>query len=427
VATVAVTAAVVAAGTGALVVIRSGKGDVALKHPAGYTSPSVEPEERSGWGAGSDGATPSASPASPGTGTTSPTSRTATGAARPSAAADARLAVRGPFSCPSARSLTVKQALMQTLLIGVSGANLTGPSGLTDGPTPVGGIVVYDSSALTAFRSGVLRRIAGQSPPPLVAVDDEGGRVQRVDPLFGSLPSAQQQGRLDPVQLRAVAAQRARQLASVGVTLDLAPLVDLGGQPANGPIGDRAYGTTGGDVATSAAAFAAGMRDGGVLPAFGQFPGRGRSAGDPDHVVAQTPALASLQGNDLVPFQQLPIAGPSAVVVGNVTTPGLSSQPGLPATLDPAAYRMLRGRLGFRGLIITAELSEHDAIQRDYGTARATIAALAAGADLVMLYHPGYLENLLARLSAAVASGQLPEARVRDAAAHVLAAKGCRP
>lgn len=422
VATVAVTAAVVAAGTGALVVYRSEMGKIALKHPAGYPSPSssVEPEEQSTGGdlpAGSTTATPTTAAS-----TAIPTA-TASTKARP---ADTRVAVRGPFSCPSATSLTVKQALMQTLLVGVSGANVTGPRGLTDGRTPVGGIVVYDTSALTAFRSGVLRQIASQSPPPLVAVNDEGGRVQRVDALFGAMPSAQQQGRMDAAQLRALATRRARQLASVGVTLNLAPLVDLGGRPANGSVGDRAYAMSGADVATSAGAFAAGMRDGGVLPALGRFPGSGRATGDPERVIAQTPPLASLRGNDLVPFQQLLNAGPSAVVVGNVYVPGLSSSPGLPATLDPAVYRMLRTQLGFRGLIITSELSQQDAIQRRYGTARATIAALAAGADLVMLHHPGYLENLLARLSAAVASGELSEARVRDAAAHVLAAKGCR-
>jgi beta-N-acetylhexosaminidase len=419
VATVAVTAAVVAVGTGALVVYRSEIGGITLKHPAGYVSPSPEPEEDA-W---SGGLPEPLDSTPPGGGTGGGASSSATRKAAPT---DTRVSVRGPYRCPSARSLTVKQALMQTLLIGVSGANVTGPRGLTDGRTPVGGIIVYDTSALTAFRSGILRQIAGQSPPPLVAVNDEGGRVQRVDALFGSLPSAQQQGRMDPRQLRALAAKRAQQLASVGVTLNLAPVVNLGGQPGNGPVGDRAYATTGTDVATSAGAFAAGMRDGGVLPALTSFPGLGRAAGDPAHVVARAPSLASLQGNDLVPFRQLLTAGPTAVVVGNVYVPGLSSRPGLPATLDPAAYGMLRRQLGFRGLIITSELSGHDAVQREYGTARATIAALAAGADLVMLHHPGYLENLLGQLSAAVTSGRLPEARVRDAAAHVLAAKGCR-
>jgi beta-N-acetylhexosaminidase len=151
----------------------------------------------------------------------------------------------------------------------------------------------------------------------------------------------------------------------------------------------------------------------------------GRVTGDSGRVVAQAPSLDSLRGNDLVPFQQLLTAGPTALVVGNVTVPGLTSQSGLPATLDPAVYRFIRTELRFRGLTITSELSQHDAVQRQYGTARAAVTALAAGADMVLLYHPGYLENLLAQLSAAVTSGRLTEARVRAAAAHVLAAKGC--
>ncbi|HET9657596.1 MAG TPA: glycoside hydrolase family 3 N-terminal domain-containing protein [Kineosporiaceae bacterium] len=410
VATVAVTAAVVAAGTGAMVVYRSGTAGSPPSRQSGYAAPRATPTADALTVAPSSSAwidsTPSPSPAAPAT-------------TRP---ADTRLSVRGPFRCPAVNSLTVKQALMQTLLIGVSGANTTGPSGLTDGPTPVGGIVVYDSSGLTAFRSGVLKRIAGQSPPPLVAVDDEGGRVQRVEALFGQLPSAQQQDRMDPAKLRTLAAQRARQLASVGVTLNLAPVLDLAGPTP----GDRAYGSSPADVTAHAGAFAAGMRDAGVLPAFTHFPGYGHLTGDPEHGIAQTPPLSALRASDLVPFRDLATAGPSAVVVGNVYVPGVSSRAGLPATLDPAVYTFLRSDLGFRGLVITSELSQQDAIQRQYGTSKATVAALAAGADLVMLYHPGYLENLLADLSAAVASGQLPEARVRAAAAHVLAAKGCR-
>jgi beta-N-acetylhexosaminidase len=412
VATVAVTAAVVAAGTGAFVVYRSESSTTAAR-PSGYATPSA---------AATTGGGLTIAPSRPSwTAASSPTPTPSTSTPTPTPA-DTRLSVRGPYRCPTVASMSIKQALMQTLLIGVSGGNTTGPRGLTDGPTPVGGIVVYDGSGLTAFRSGVLRQIASQSPPPIVAVDDEGGPVQRVDALFGSMPSAAQQAAMTPAALRTLAAKRAAQLASVGVTLNLAPVADLSGPV----IGDRSYGDSPADVTAHAAAFAAGMRDGGVLPSVTHFPGYGGLSANPGQVVPRTAALDTLRGRDLVPFRQLLTAGPAAVVVGNVYVPGLSSKPGLPATLDPAVYGLLRKDLGFRGLIITSELSEQAAVQQQYGTAKATVAALAAGADLVMLYHPGYLENLLAALSAAVASGQLPEARVRDAAAHVLAAKGCR-
>ncbi len=406
VATVAVTATVVAAGTGALIVYRS-----ATTAGAAAPLPSVRARYAP--------SPATSNPGGPRTATPSPTP-----SAKPTPR-DTRLSVRAARTCPSASSLSLRAALAQTLMIGVSGQNTSGPRGITDGPTPVGGIFLYENDADLALRSGILPQISHQTPPPLVAVDDEGGRVQRVESLFGSMPSARAQGSMEPAALRALAAKRARQLSSVGVTLNFAPVLDLGGGAA-GTVGDRAFATSPEDVAVSGAAFAAGMRDGGVLPALGHFPGLGRARGDAATTIPTAPALASLRGNDLIPYQRVLADGPSAVLVGNVTVPGLSSRPDLPATLDPATYRLLRHDLGLRGLAITSDLSTNAAIRQKYSTPAATIAALAAGADLVVLNHPGYLEPLLDSLTTAVRSGALPESRVREAAARVLAAKGCR-
>jgi beta-N-acetylhexosaminidase len=409
VATVAVTATVVAAGTGALVVYRSASGDhVSQAAEARYSSPS-----------------PSASRSSSPTKASTKTP-TATRTLVKPAAKDTRVAVRGPYTCPSAKTISLRAALAQTLMIGVSGQNTSGPRGITDGSTPVGGIFLYESSHNLAFDSGILRRIGSHSPPPLVAVDDEGGPVQRVEDLYGPLPSARQQGGMDPADLRRLAAQRGRQLSGAGVTLNFAPVLDLGGQSA-AVVADRTFAVSPDDVAVSGSAFAAGMRDGKVLPGVSHFPGIGRSTGNPATSLPVTPSLASLRNSDLVPFQRVLDDGPTAVLVANVYVPGLSSRPGLAATLDPATYRLLRRELGFRGLAVTADLSGQAGIQDKFSTARATVLALAAGADLVVLNHPGYLEPLLDSMTAAVRSGQLPEARVREAAARVLAAKGCRP
>jgi beta-N-acetylhexosaminidase len=392
VATVAVTAAVVATGTGALVVYRSASTGSPSTSVQAYPSATTSPPERS---------TPTNTP---------------TTVAR---------SVRGPYDCVSADSMPLRAALAQTLLIGVSGANTSGPRGITDGPTPVGGIFLYRSSHDLAFTSGILRAIAAESPPPIVAVDDEGGSVQRVDRIFGSLPSARRQGALDPDLLRRLAAQRATELNSVGVTVNFAPVLDLGGT-GSAIAQDRTFAASANDVAVSAAAVAAGMRDGKILPAVGHFPGAGRATGNPATGLPVTPGLDSLRTSDLIPFQRVFRDGPTAVLIGNVHVPGLASRDGIAATLDPATYRLLRQELGFTGLAITADLSGQAGIRNTHSTAEATVIALAAGADMVTLNHPGYLEPLLDAMTAAVRSGQLPESRVRDAAGHVLAAKGCR-
>lgn len=394
VATVAVTATVVATGTGALVVYRSASTGTPTTSANAY-SPTT--------------------PTSPAETSTSPTT-TATPVAT---------AVRGPFSCPSADSMPLRAALAQTLLIGVSGANTSGPRGITDGSTPVGGIFLYPSSHDLAFTSGILRTIAEQSPPPIVAVDDEGGSVQRLNRIFGPLPSAREQGAMAPDSLRQLAARRAEKLASIGVTLNFAPVLDLGGN-STAIAQDRTFAMSTNDVATSATAVAAGMREGEVLPAVGHFPGMGRATGNPATGLPVTPNLDSLRTSDLVPFQRVFHSGPTAVLVGNVYVPGLASRSGLAATLDPATYRLLREDLGFTGLAVTVDLSGQTGIRSSDSTARATVAALAAGADMVTLNHPGYLEPLLNTMTAAVRSGELPESRVREAAAHVLASKGCQ-
>lgn len=407
VATVAVTATVVAAGTGALVVYRStsGTATAAREH---YRSPSPTPS-----GSPTRATTTATAPPT----STPPTPRAST--------KNARTPLRGPYKCPSARTMSLRAALAQTLMIGVSGANTSGPRGITDGPTPVGGIFLYPSRHDLAFTSGILRTIAHQSPPPLVAVDDEGGDVQRVNRLYGSLPSARNQGTMDPAALRRLAAKRAGQLASAGVTLNFAPVLDLGGQ--SGAVAeDRTFAVSPNDVATSGAAVAAGMRDGKVLPGVSHFPGIGRATGNPATQLPVTPDLTSLRTSDLVPFQRVLDDGPTAVLVANVYVPGLSSRRGLAATLDPATYRLLRHDLGFTGLVVTSDLSGQPGIQDKFTTAQATVTALAAGADLVVLDHPGYLEPLLDAMTSAVRSGKLTQSRVRDAAAHVLAAKGCR-
>jgi beta-N-acetylhexosaminidase len=394
VATVAVTATVVAAGTGALVVYRSTSVGTPSARTHAYPSATASAE--------TDAGVTQDSPAQP-----------------------VAAAVRGPFACPAADSMPLRAALAQTLLIGVSGANTSGPRGITDGPTPVGGIFLYSSSHDLAFTSGILNTIAAQSPPPIVAVDDEGGSVQRLNRLFGPLPSARTQGGMDPESLRQLAGQRAEKLASVGVTLNFAPVLDLGADSTT-TAQDRTFAVSANDVAVSATAVAAGMRQAEILPAVAHFPGTGRATGNPATELPVTPDLDSLRNSDLIPFQRVFQEGPTAVLISNVYVPGLASRAGLAATLDPATYRLLREELSFTGLAITADLSGQAGIRDSYSTAEATVAALSAGADMVTLNHPGYLEPLLDAMTAAVRSGTLPESRVREAAGHVLASKGCR-
>ncbi|MGH3980570.1 MAG: glycoside hydrolase family 3 N-terminal domain-containing protein [Pseudonocardiaceae bacterium] len=324
-----------------------------------------------------------------------------------------------PTCASIAAALPMRARLAQLLMVGV---DPTGPADAigTVSSEQVGGIFIGGTATglLTGDALGAVRAQAGL--PVAVAVDDEGGRVQRIDELDGHLPSAATMAAtMTPEQVREQAFERGLALRARGVTIDLAPSVDVGStSPA---IGDRSFGADAATVTRYAGAFAAGLRDAGVLPVLKHFPGHGRADGDSHQGLVTTPPLAELQGSDLLPYHELLGDGPAAVMLGHLDVPGLTG--GEPATLDPSAYRLLREEFGFTGLVITDDLGAMRAVSDAYQLPEAVLRALLAGADVALSTSVGGTGAVLDRLERAVAGGELPESRVTDSAARVLAAK----
>ena len=314
-------------------------------------------------------------------------------------------------------------ALAQTLMVGVTSPSARQLRALLGGRAPAGGLFLHGDAA-RILTDGRLRAVDRAVVRPLVAADDEGGRVQRIEFAY-ALPSARQQARtMSAAEVRVAAEKRGRALARYGITMDLAPTVDVSTQPDGAVIGDRSFGADPRRVTAYARAFAAGLRAAGVLPALKHFPGHGRARGDSHLGAARTPDVRSLRAVDWRPYRALAGSG-AAVMMGHLTVPGLSTR-GLPASLDPAVYRALHDEIGFRGLVLTDELAGMRAIRDRFGTRQAVRRAIAAGADLgLVIIAPERVRPLLRALAADVRTGRLPEARVRAAADQVLAAKGC--
>lgn len=371
-------------------------------------------------GSGQTGGTPPAAAGASPTGTsTAAGTSTPSGTSTPAGTSTPEPA--GP-SCPTAASLPLRARIAQTLFLGVDGSSDAAVRELVEAEHPAGGIFV-GGDATQVLTSGVLQEAASVEPAPLVAVDDEGGRVQRFEALAGALPDARELGLEEPAQIRALAEDRGRRLAEAGVTMNFAPVVDLGGQPDDEVIGDRAFGETPQDVERAAGAFADGLRAAGILPTLKHFPGHGRAVGDSHLGQATTPPWSQLQP-DLSPYRTLTQQQPVAVMVGHLTVPGLSSE-GTPASLDPAVYAALREEVGFRGLAVTDDLSAMRAVSAQFDQAEAVRLALAAGADMALLVAPDGLDTLLDALEADVSAGDLSAERVTAAADAVLSAKGC--
>jgi len=324
-------------------------------------------------------------------------------------------------------SWPLEQRLAQLLMVGVDAQGGNEAEALVT-RYGLGGVFV-GGQATGIFVDGSLARLAKLGPvPPLVAVDEEGGRVQRIDQIAGPIPSARAMAQtMTPAQVREVAAQRGRALRDAGVTMDLAPVVDVSSQSNGQVIGDRSFSDDPGVVSEYAGAFANGLRDAGVVPVLKHFPGHGHATGDSHRQAAVTPPVVDLEASDLVPYRNLFGTPPVGVMTGHLDVPGLTA-PDEPASVSANAVReLLRTELGYDGFVITDDLSEMAAVRQTYSVPEATLRALASGSDTALLVSNVRVPDLLGFLADAVTSHRLDETQINRSVQRVLAVKAFDP
>ncbi len=253
-----------------------------------------------------------------------------------------------------------------------------------------------------------------------VAVDQEGGRVARLRRGFTPIPSMMAVGACnDPVLAERVGTALAVDIARAGADVDFAPVLDLALEPANTVIGTRAFGDDPLRASILGAAVVHGLQNGGAAATLKHFPGHGATTLDSHHALPHLAAdAATLRAREFVPFGAGIAAGAKAVMSAHVVVDGLD--PDAPATLSQLILNgVLRDELGFRGVCFTDAL-EMKAIAGSVGSARAAVLAVMAGADCVLASEGLELARAVrGALLSAVESGELPFARLREAAARV--------
>lgn len=362
-------------------------------------------------------------PSSPGPAASGTRAAGPVSSARPTAASAACAA--------TIRGMSLRDRLASLLVVGV-----TGPADAQRAVRDqhVGGLFLQSSTDPSIYEGGRLRAIARSGPRPvLVSIDQEGGRVSRLADLGIDSPSARELARTStPAEVRAIARRMGEGMRKLGITVDFAPDADVSDQPADSVIGDRSFSDDPATVATYAGAFADGLRDAGIMPVFKHFPGHGHGSGDSHTGTVRTPSLSRLRTDDLLPYRTLlpgPARGPATgVMVGHLIVPGLTGDE-LPASISPAAMRMLRTGVGyggpaFDGPIFTDDLSGMAAISDRYGISEAVVRAIAAGADHALWLSTSAVPQVLDALTAAVRSGRIPAAQVDRSVARALRTSG---
>lgn len=380
--------------------------------------------------AGNSTPTPAPSASSPGSSATPGSPPASTAAATPSTPAGTPSA---PTTIDCATRIVDEMSLAervgQVVMVGVTSASASELAVLRK--LKIGSVILMGTH--TGGVSGVraLTRklaISGLPTPLLISVDQEGGLVQRLKgPGFDTIPSAKVQAGWSNATLTSRATRWGRQLASAGVHWTLAPVADTvpaSVGSANAPIGalGRGYGSNPDVVGAKVSAFVKGMTAAGIATSAKHFPGIGRVRGNTDFTAGVTDKVTRADDPYLAPFAAAVRAGASSVMVSTVTYSRIDSHH--PAAFSPAVIGLIRGRLGFDGVVISDDLGAARAVASVPAKQRG-IGFLKAGGDLAMTVTPALADEFVAGIRAAATDAAVA-ARVRESAIRVVALKIAR-
>lgn len=291
---------------------------------------------------------------------------------------------------------------------------------------PVGGIIMFSANLvspdqITKFNADLQN---ASEIPLFIAVDEEGGRVARLanHPAF-DLPKYQSAASVGAGGDAAAALEMGSTigvyLRRYGFHMDFAPVADVNTNPDNPVIGTRAFSSDAGIAAKMAGAMAEGLRKEGIVPTFKHFPGHGDTAEDSHKGIAVSyKTKRELEACEWLPFAEA--GSQDCVMVGHIALPEINSDL-TPATLSRTVVTdILKGELGFRGLVVTDSLSMQ-AITETYTPGEAALGALEAGCDLLLM--PEDLPEAFEAVVTAVEDGTFGERQLDAVVRRILAFK----
>lgn len=294
----------------------------------------------------------------------------------------------------------------------------------------LGGVIYFSRNVESPDQLRTLSRelqelVPDDGPPLLLSIDQEGGRVARLS--WGTeQPSAMALGAADDSTLAARAGEAVgRELRSLGIDVDLAPVLDVNNNPDNPVIGVRSFGERPETVAELGSSFAGGLQDASVVACGKHFPGHGDTAVDSHR---DLPVIdhdrERLDRVELRPFRRAIEAGIDAIMTTHVAFPTITADAERPATLSPRVVTgLLREELGFDGLVFT-DCMEMDAIADSVGTVEGCVQAVEAGCDQICVSHtPEKQRAAIDAVVTAVESGRISESDIDESVRRILRAK----
>jgi len=319
--------------------------------------------------------------------------------------------------------LTSREKIGQLFMVGFLGTSVTPDlAAFLKGYKP-GGVILFSRNLESIEQIVQLTNDLQQCNPKsplLISIDQEGGRVSRLPKGFTIFPPCEVIGQCHSGELAYAAASTiAKELKTVGINMNMAPVLDVNSNPDNPVIGDRAFSSSADTVGEMGLVTAAGLQDAKVVACGKHFPGHGDTNADSHKELPVVDAPRErLEAVEFPPFRRAAAAGIATMMTAHVLYRALDDQ--LPATLSPVIItRLLREQMGYDGVVLTDDLEMH-AIVDHYGPGDAAVRAVLAGCDVLLICKERDREvAAFEAVEKAVASGTIDMERLDQSVARI--------
>ena len=334
--------------------------------------------------------------------------------------------ISGPGSCLGIGDMSLEDRVGQLLIVGISGQELGPDTRSHLNSIRPGGIIFFKKNLGSPSKSKAFAdQLQGLAKVPLlVAVDQEGGLVNRIS-TSPAVPSAKNIGRANkPALTERLGFEVGQVLLQHGINMNLAPVLDIGDSKNANFLKSRAYSSDPKRVTIHGVAYAKGLLRSGVLPTAKHFPGMGSVVGDP-HLegVTQTHDEKTLLNKDLLPFRYFSKLDPSAIMLSHATYTAIDKTQ--PAPLAPKiTFELLNKALNYKGLVITDDLMMAGTNTPSISFEEKIRKVFLGGSDMMLIAWSSARQRLVKKvLVAAFKRKLLPESELNRRVAKILDVK----
>ncbi|WP_077623731.1 beta-N-acetylhexosaminidase [Sediminibacillus massiliensis] len=324
--------------------------------------------------------------------------------------------------------MSLEEKIGQMVIAGMAGTSLQSNEKELISEYRVGGMIFYANNLETREQTEQLvkniKEINKENKLPLlISTDQEGGRISRL-PGINETPTNKEIGeKNDKEYAFSVGQTLGEQLLAMGFNTNYAPVLDVNSNPENPVIGDRAFGDNADLVSRLGIQVMKGIQSKGIIPVVKHFPGHGDTSVD-SHIELPkvNKSLEELNELELIPFKQAIANGIDVVMVAHILLPKLDEE--FPASMSETIITdLLRGQLGFQGVVITDDMTM-GAVINHYGIGEAAVESVKAGSDLILVAHDdNKVKEVISSLKKAVEGGQISEDSINESVERILGLK----